>query len=145
MLTHDCSTCSGKGLCPIEAYAPWINDNKSTIEEHVFKVIKERTKRGLKHHKKQSRSNSTTTKINKEETMERKFKVGDKVRINKKIGIISLLCPELQPGVEATVAQLGGATTEEGVVIVNPTFGQGMPSYPEHGIWVDEKHLDLVD
>jgi len=41
MLTHDCSTCSGKGLCPIEAYAPWINDNKSTIEEHVFKVIKD--------------------------------------------------------------------------------------------------------
>ena len=77
--------------------------------------------------------------------MEHKFKIGDRVRINRNIGFISLLIDELQPGTEGTVAQFGNCIDDKGVVVVNPNFRRGSDTYPEHGIWIDEKHLDLVD
>ena len=31
MPTHDCSKCPGKGQCPIEEIAPWLNEHEGEI------------------------------------------------------------------------------------------------------------------
>uniref|UniRef100_A0A6M3JFE6 Uncharacterized protein n=1 Tax=viral metagenome TaxID=1070528 RepID=A0A6M3JFE6_9ZZZZ len=82
--------------------------------------------------------------------MERKFKVGDKVKLNQ-LGkvILSMTGMVKNPDVVAEVAQIGGINPKDevdeysiGVVIVHPSFIQGTDQYPEHGMWVQEKLLE---
>lgn len=77
------------------------------------------------------------------EEVERKFKVGDKVRLN----VPSIITGNsgVENGVEGTVARLGGTSTpDKGAVVVNENFMQGDDSYPEHGIWFHDHWLELV-
>ena len=71
-----------------------------------------------------------------EQTKERKFKVGDKVRITDGIMYV---------GSEGEVTKLGGvAAPEKGAVVTNETFLSGDDSYGEHGVWFHDHWLEKI-
>jgi hypothetical protein len=37
-MKHDCATCPISGECPLEAYAPWLNEHEDEIETHLKNI-----------------------------------------------------------------------------------------------------------
>uniref|UniRef100_A0A6M3JGV2 Putative NADH-ubiquinone oxidoreductase n=1 Tax=viral metagenome TaxID=1070528 RepID=A0A6M3JGV2_9ZZZZ len=41
MSIHDCPTCPAKGNCPLEPYAPWLNEHETEVNQYIGEVLKE--------------------------------------------------------------------------------------------------------